>query len=353
MARASHLFEDVRIALTAVANGLVSSMSCPEVVHDHAQHASGIIFMWSTRPHDALAAHLCHRRAPMRPITVPIILLAGSILAPVGQGQEAPETPEERYQGLLAEYRVAASGGELTDEERLVFVGHAYRRRHELARELLALAEEHPRDPIALEALMQAVWQVNTTPWPVELVGRDDATPRALELLLRDHVMSDRLGNVCQRVSWGFRAEYETFLRTVLERNSNAPVRAQACAGLALYLSHRSDRIELVREQPALAEEFTGLFGRKYLEGLLAQDRAAFLEEAAGLYERTAKEFGDVALPDGGTFGELARKGLYEVRYLTVGMEAPDIEGVDQLGEHFRLADYRGKVVLLDFWHSH
>ena len=60
-----------------------------------------------------------------------------------------------------------------------------------------------------------------------------------------------------------------------------------------------------------------------------------------------------MALPDGGTFGELARKGLFEVRYLKVGVEAPDIEGVDQLGEHFRLSDYRGKVVLLDFWHSH
>lgn len=29
---------------------------------------------------------------------------------------------------------------------------------------------------------------------------------------------------------------------------------------------------------------------------------------------------------------------------------APDIHGIDGTGESFRLSDYRGKVVLLDFW---
>ena len=32
--------------------------------------------------------------------------------------------------------------------------------------------------------------------------------------------------------------------------------------------------------------------------------------------------------------------------------EAPDIEGQDQGGKRFKLSDYRGKVVLLDFWHQ-
>jgi cytochrome oxidase Cu insertion factor (SCO1/SenC/PrrC family) len=35
---------------------------------------------------------------------------------------------------------------------------------------------------------------------------------------------------------------------------------------------------------------------------------------------------------------------------LKVGRVAPDIEGEDVDGERFRLSDYRGKVVLLDFW---
>ena len=32
------------------------------------------------------------------------------------------------------------------------------------------------------------------------------------------------------------------------------------------------------------------------------------------------------------------------------GRPAPEIEGVDAQGRTFRLSDYRGKVVVLDFW---
>ena len=35
---------------------------------------------------------------------------------------------------------------------------------------------------------------------------------------------------------------------------------------------------------------------------------------------------------------------------LQVGMEAPDIEGEDLDGVEFKLSDYRGKVVVIDFW---
>jgi cytochrome oxidase Cu insertion factor (SCO1/SenC/PrrC family) len=29
---------------------------------------------------------------------------------------------------------------------------------------------------------------------------------------------------------------------------------------------------------------------------------------------------------------------------------APEVKGTDQDGKHFKLSDYKGKVVLLDFW---
>ncbi|MCK5942658.1 MAG: redoxin domain-containing protein [Planctomycetes bacterium] len=35
---------------------------------------------------------------------------------------------------------------------------------------------------------------------------------------------------------------------------------------------------------------------------------------------------------------------------LQVGMVAPDIAGEDLDGKPFKLSDYRGKVVVLDFW---
>jgi hypothetical protein len=40
----------------------------------------------------------------------------------------------------------------------------------------------------------------------------------------------------------------------------------------------------------------------------------------------------------------------FEQARLQIGMEAPDVEGVDLDGSPFKLSDYRGKVVVLDFW---
>ena len=43
--------------------------------------------------------------------------------------------------------------------------------------------------------------------------------------------------------------------------------------------------------------------------------------------------------------------GLLTKNYrFAVGRPAPEIEGVDLDGTAFKLSDYQGKVVLLDFW---
>src|SRR5262249_61130967 len=98
---------------------------------------------------------------------------------------------------LLKEYQEASGGGALTDEERHKFIGRCYRHRNRLALEFIELAEKNPDDPVAVDALLQAVWQVNGTPWPVELVGQDDAAARGLALLERRPLDSDRLRATC------------------------------------------------------------------------------------------------------------------------------------------------------------
>lgn len=37
---------------------------------------------------------------------------------------------------------------------------------------------------------------------------------------------------------------------------------------------------------------------------------------------------------------------------LNIGQQAPEIAGTDLDGKELKLSDYRGKVVLLDFWAS-
>ncbi len=81
-----------------------------------------------------------------------------------------------------------------------------------------------------------------------------------------------------------------------------------------------------------------------------AGDNKDAVKEVDELFERAEKKYGDVKLPFRGTVGQQAKAELFEFRFLSIGKTAPDIAGEDQDGVKFKLSDYRGKVVLVDFW---
>ncbi|MHC4953679.1 MAG: peroxiredoxin family protein [Planctomycetota bacterium] len=74
-------------------------------------------------------------------------------------------------------------------------------------------------------------------------------------------------------------------------------------------------------------------------------------ERAEAMLVDVKENYGDVPIYGGRmTAGKKAEGDLFEARNLTVGKEAPEIEGEDIDGVVFKLSDYRGKVILLDFW---
>jgi hypothetical protein len=283
-----------------------------------------------------------------------VLALGVSMAVAAHEPQDQPVLPAEQYEALLQERDQlpdALSKAKTAEErkklrERLV----------SLPRRFLELAEKNPKDPVALEALIQTVALVNSTAFPEG--GTDSPGDRALALLVRDHVRSDKLGPVCQQVIFGFHKRHEAFLRAVLEQNPHQEVQGLAYLSLAQFLTDRLHRLNVLQDQdqPDLAERYHRVFGKNFLEELQRHDRAAVAREAEALFARAADQYGDVKIPttyfgSGGTVGEKAKAELFQIRHLSVGKEAPEIEGEDQDGKRFQLSDYRGKVVLLDFWH--
>lgn len=268
----------------------------------------------------------------------------------ISLGQDKPPTPAEQFQTLRKEYDRSVGPFPKNDEERTLYVGKSYKHHNEVAQKFLELAEKYPKDPIALEALMLAVRQVNTIPWPVEVIGEDTARVKAFEIIIRDHIQSEKLIPVCQRVSYGIAKEYETFLRAVIAKNPHKDVVAVANLSLGHYLHNRLQRIELCRVHPQQMKDFEGLYGKEYMAELQRRDRHKELLEIETILAKTIKDYADVKLPEGESVAEQAKLELYEVQYLSVGKVAPGIDAEDQDGKRFKLSDYRGKVVLLDFW---
>jgi hypothetical protein len=280
-----------------------------------------------------------------------MILLVG--LTPMAVGEETPTqpaTPAEQNAAIAKEFN--SEGFALrqakTDEERLQIADRVKK----LSLRSLNLAEKNPKDPVAMDALVQAVnmelWMESNTSHP----GWGPKSPgvQAIAILLRDFVQSDKAAEACRRLSYGFRKECEVFLRAVSEMNPSRDVRGLASLRLAQSLNMRLQRLELLKERPELAKRYEGLFGQDYLDALRKQDRAQAMKEIEAVFEHAAQQYGDVIIPYGDTVGKKANSELYEIRHLTIGRTVPDIEGDDQDGKRFKLSDYRGKVVLLYFW---
>jgi AhpC/TSA family len=264
--------------------------------------------------------------------------------------QDKAATPTEQYRAILKEFGEAANANwkATTDEERK----KAAARVEPLPLKLLELAEKYPNEPWTLEALTQVItheyWLDNYSKhagW-----GKDSRQAKAIAILLRDHIGSDKLAETCKRAQFGFRKECEMFLRTLLEKSPHRDIQGHACLRLALFLDLRLNRLDLLKGQPDVAKRYEDLYGKEHLDTLRKQDRAKAVAEIEAVFEQAIAKYGDVKVPYSGTVADVAKTELFAIRNLAVGKEAPDIEGPDQNGVRFKLRDYRGKVVLLYFW---
>ncbi len=139
--------------------------------------------------------------------------------------------------------------------------------------------------------------------------------------------------------------EVEKFLTHLSEKSTNEKVQGISLITLAKMLAAVPEtKSFLTNEQFAqsLSEET-----KSWINDFDAADHAERITE---LLNRVSEDFADVEIGRGQTLGEIAAGELFVINHLSVGKEAPDIEGEDIDGEEFKLSDYRGKVVMIDFW---
>ena len=239
-------------------------------------------------------------------------LLAAGLATSRGAEKPPADTAAQAQYGLLNEEQAAEQKKfwevfqqAKTDDERTQAVVTFHPRPDKYSARFLELARKYPGSTGALDALVWIVTEGRTEPaMQSEVLG----------ILSHDYLQSEKLDRVCSELSDVQTPEAQAFLRTVLEKSPHREVQASACLSLA----------QSIRTHDA--------------------------QESEKLYQRAASQYADVVTYEQHTVGEAAQSALFEIQHLAVGQPAPDIVGRDVDGKEIKLSDYRGKVVVLDFW---
>ena len=163
----------------------------------------------------------------------------------------------------------------------------------------LAFASKHAGTDEACLALAQVVKN-----------GKPQQKAAAVETLLKDYVESKAM----KQVVWTLRYMYPIALEPLSEKSPHNDVRGLAVLMRGQYWKNKDNK------------------------------------EALRLFALVQEEYADIAYRGAVTLAQKAEKEIFEIEHLAVGEEAPEIEGEDIAGVAFKLSDYRGKVVMLDFW---
>lgn len=214
----------------------------------------------------------------------------------------------EKQQEIVKRYRAAQN-----DDDRQKILEEFQALRGGLMNQFAAIVEKHPDDEAVFPALQQ-------------FINSDEHAAKATELLLKHHLDNEQIGAVCLQLGMQGNAGAEPLLRSVAEKSKSKEAKALALLGLGQMLLARSNA-----------------------NGADDAERDKLRGQAIEALKKVAKDYADVEAFRRKA-GDWAEAVLFEAEHLSVGMTIPDLAGEDLEGEAFKLSDYRGKVVFLDFW---
>lgn len=258
-----------------------------------------------------------------------------------------PGTRAERFAAIKDEHDAAMNAyydlyrNAKTDEERQKIAettkppdvsGYAAR--------VKALVDEDPKDETAFLALS---WQL-----------REMSDETVVTLLDKYHFEREGMGDLLRALDYAGPAG-QSLVERLAEKSPHSSVRGRALFSLAeRYMEDQRLATELKGMSDAEKEETKRYVEPARFERLSKADPASFEKPALDLLRRVDMEYGSIKTHPGtefeSTLGATASACIFEIQNLAVGKVAPDIAGEDVDGVAFKLSEYRGKAVMLDFW---
>jgi hypothetical protein len=253
----------------------------------------------------------------------------------------AERTPAQQYEAIVGEYELAQAA--FATAVRAAKVGpdrdkvRATKRPDVAAfgTRLLKLADAHPKDAAAVDAL---VWTANHSD--------DEQAHKALDRLFADHTNDAKIAAVCEPLAVRITDTTDQRLRKLLAETPHRAVKAQAAFALGLYCKNKAEvRADLILNLNGAEKDLAPVDRKHYEDVIKSTDSVKLANEAVKWFRAAATDAsGDAA------FAKRAQAQVHEVEHFCIGREAMEITGEDVDGRKIKLSDFRGKVVVLDFW---
>ena len=261
------------------------------------------------------------------------------------QPQPTDETRAE-FDAIVARFNQAGSEfrealGKVSREERQSFLAENPPPRPDpYGEELMQLARDNPDADAAFDALT----------WIVTYMSSSDLGAEARKTIASRYADSDRLAEVIPTLSRGYpSAEIESNLVNWMRNSNSDAIKGVATMALVKFIETRDRYAEILQQRPESAARYPETVVAYLQSDFETYDVEQLLETIVKQYPKI--EYGKpLAGRPAQLIGDLAERQLFALRNLAIGKVAPDIEGVDLDGQEFKLSDYRGKIVMLDFW---
>lgn len=185
-----------------------------------------------------------------------------------------------------------------------------------LAPKMLELAKAKPDDETACDAAI----------WLVQNIQNENEGKQAIEIIRKHHMTSPKMATAVGAFGYALGNDAPAFLQDVFDKNPDKKVKAFTLRTMA---SKATDA----------AVDYT----------TAEKDIPVKAAAAEKLWARLQAEFGDVEWGQA-KLGSMAKDELDMIKNLFPGSKSPDITGEDTEGKPMKLSDFKGKVVMLDFW---